>query len=59
MHSSLEKTPFDTCYVFLPPSPLDMGMALISDEGKEGGDRKKAQWFLMKISSIHAAIEAN
>ena len=59
IHSSSGRSPFETCYGYLPPSPFDMVFSSgDSVEGKEGSERQKAQKFLEKIASIHATVEA-
>jgi hypothetical protein len=58
VHSSSGKTPFETCYGYLPSSPFDMVFSTDSTmDGKEESDRLKAQKFLEKISAIHATVE--
>ena len=59
IHSSSGKSPFETCYGFLPPSPFDLVFSCDSSEkGKEGDERARAHRFLEKIATIHAIVEA-
>ncbi|KAL5721185.1 hypothetical protein ACHQM5_013777 [Ranunculus cassubicifolius] len=59
IHSSSGKSPFDTCYGFLPPSSFDLVFSSdASVQGKEGDERAKAQRFLEKTATIHDAVEA-
>ncbi|KAL6134086.1 hypothetical protein ACLB2K_066319 [Fragaria x ananassa] len=59
VHSSSGTSPFETCYGYLPPSPFDMVFtAGDSHHGKGESDKLRAQWFLEKISQIHATVEA-
>ena len=59
VHSSSGKTPFETCYGYIPSSPFDMVFVTEPTmDGKVESDRLQAQKFLEKISTIHATVEA-
>jgi len=59
VHGSSGKSPFETCYGYLPPSPFDVVFSSHEvPQGKGEDDRLKAQRFLEKISQIHATVEA-
>jgi hypothetical protein len=59
VHSSSGKTPFETCYGYLPSSPFDVVFSMdYTGVGKEGSDRLRVHKFLEKILAIHAVAEA-
>nr|ABD63115.1 hypothetical protein 18.t00011 [Asparagus officinalis] len=59
IHGSSGKSPFETCYGFLPSSPFDIVFSSeATADGKEGSERQHAQRFLEKIAHIHATVEA-
>ena len=44
IHGSLGKSPFETCYGFLPPSPFDLVfLSEATTDGKEGNEGQCAQ----------------
>ncbi|KAK1377226.1 hypothetical protein POM88_033419 [Heracleum sosnowskyi] len=59
VHSSSGKSPFETCYGYLPPSPFNLAFTTNEVQGRKGEtDKLRAQRFLEKISQIHATVEA-
>ncbi|KAK1382530.1 hypothetical protein POM88_020265 [Heracleum sosnowskyi] len=59
VHSSSGKSPFETCYGYLPPSPFNLAFTTNEVQDRKGETSKlRAQRFLEKISQIHATVEA-
>ena len=56
LHSSTNRSPFETCYGYLPKSPMDF---VFSHEAKEDGydNADKAMKFIQKIQKVHEAIQ--
>jgi hypothetical protein len=58
VHTSTGKSPFETCFGYFPPSPLDIAY------GKQGGVREdltgdalRAEFFIEKIRKIHIQVQ--
>jgi hypothetical protein len=56
LHSSTNRSPFETCFGYLPKSPMDF---MFGEEDKEDGhdDANKAIKFIQRIQKIHEAVQ--
>ena len=56
LHSSTNRSPFETCYGYLPKSPMDF---VFSHEAEEDGydNADKAMKFIQKIQKVHEAVK--
>jgi len=56
VHSSTQRSPFETCFGYLPKDPFDMVFG--REDGSNGcNDRDKAQQFIQRIQLIHQAVQ--
>jgi hypothetical protein len=56
IHSSTQKSPFETCFGYLPKSPLDFIFGKDTVECEEV-DANKARRFIQQIQVIHQAVQ--
>jgi hypothetical protein len=56
LHSSTQSSPFETCFGYLPKSPLDFIFGKDVDS-YEHRDEDKAQKFIQKIQMVHQAVQ--
>lgn len=58
LHSSTNKTPFETCYGYLPKSPFDMAFASTSDgDSVLHNEEERAKNFIKRIRLIHQKVK--
>ena len=56
MHSSTQSSPFETCFGYLPKTPLDLtyGREVDSSASK---DEYKARRFIQRVQQVHQAVQ--
>jgi hypothetical protein len=57
IHSSTNKSPFQTCFGYLPPSKFDIVYGKWKEEEKLQGEEKKESTFVDKIEHIHLSVQ--
>jgi hypothetical protein len=57
LHSSTNKSPFETCFGYLPPSPFDIIYGQQREEAKLQGEEQKESTFVDKIRQIHLRVQ--
>jgi len=56
VHSSMQHSPFETCFGYLPRDPFDMVFG--REDGSSGrNDKDKAQQFIQRIQLIHQVVQ--
>ena len=58
MHRSIGVSPFETCMVFLPISPIDLQLAILTSTGStsEQHGYEQAKHFIEHIQRVHRQV---
>ncbi len=56
LHSSTKSSPFETCFGYLPKTPLSLNFGK-EDDFTEGSDEDKANKFIQRIQQIHQVVQ--